>query len=88
MTDTDSIYSTGSTGSHETGSTGSTGSEIQETAQQFSIINSILESIQSTVMSLISTGYDRQDEKLIQWIRDQPLTTSTTPITHILSQYK
>jgi hypothetical protein len=82
MTDTGSIYSRGSTGSQETGS------EIQETAQQFSIINSILESIQSTVMSLISTGYDRQDEKLIQWIRDQPLTTSTTPITHILSQYK
>ena len=87
MTDTYSIYSTGSheTGSHETGSTGS---EIQETAQQFSIINNILESIQSIVMSLISTGYDRQDEKLIQWIQDQPLTTSTTPITHILSQYK
>ena len=84
MSDTDSICSqeTGSTGSHETGC------EIQETAQQLNIINSILESIQSTVMSLISTGYDRQDEKLIQWIQDQPLTTSKTPIAHILSQYK
>jgi hypothetical protein len=82
MSDTDSTYS------QDTGSTDTTVSEIQEVAQQFSIINSLLESIQSTVMSLISTGYDRQDEKLIQWIRDQPLTTSTTPIAHILSQYK
>ncbi len=88
MTDTDSIYSTGSTGSTDSTGSHETGSEIQETAKQFSIINSILESIQSTVMSLISTGYDRQDEKLIQWIQDQPVTTSTTPITHILSQYK
>ena len=79
-----------STGSQETAD--STGQEIQETEKQLSIIHNIIESkqskIQSTVLSLISTGYDRQDEKLIQWIQEQPLTTSITPIQHIIEQYK
>lgn len=51
-------------------------------------INTIIDSIQPTITTLINTFSGKQDNPFIKWIQEQPPTTSTNPIQYILSQYK
>ena len=51
-------------------------------------INTIIESIQPTILSLTNALSDKQNNPFITWVQEQPPTTSTTPIQYILSQYK